>query len=73
MPSSSSLAISSKPSNSSLGAQKVFDENPPQQDVFVGGVLETVEHNMFTVLSNDASSTTSSSISKPFAHISPLR
>jgi len=71
MPSSSSLAISSKPSNSSLGAQKVFDENPPQQDVFVGGVLETVEHNLFTVLSNDASSTTNCSISKPFAHISP--
>jgi len=54
-----------------MAAQKVFDENPPQQDIFVGGVLETVEHNLFTVLSNDVSSTSSSSISKPIVHISP--
>ncbi|CAO2152441.1 unnamed protein product [Urochloa humidicola] len=49
VPSSSSVEVSSKSSNSSTGAQKVFDEMVPQQAVFIGVALDTMKHNHITV------------------------
>lgn len=47
----STLRVSSKLPNSAPSAQKVFDEMAPQQMVFMGGFLDSADHNLGTVMS----------------------